>query len=132
MQRSRSLQMTRMTRAHNELKIVWKLKSQYALVAAPCAVIPQSASLLTFTPHNLNSHPSPDVTGRSALEADGQKFSEPSTWVTGRNIEAQSPRHGRTSMANDSEVTLWEDKKTTTSQFRTEDCLGFSIRHTWG
>ena len=55
MQRSRSLQMTRMTRAHNELKIVWKLKSQYALVAAPCAVIPQSASLLTFTSHNLDS-----------------------------------------------------------------------------
>ena len=40
------------------------------------------------------------------------KFSKPSTWVTGRNIEAQSPRHGRTSMANDSEVTFWEDKKT--------------------
>ena len=60
--------------------------------------------------------------------ADGQKFSEPSTWVTGRNIEAQYPRHGRASMANDSEVTLWEDKKTTTSQFRTDDCLGSRIR----
>ena len=33
-------------------------------------------------------------------------------------------------MANDSEVTLWEDKKTTTSQFRTDDCPR-SIWHTF-
>ena len=49
------------------------------------------------------------ATWRSAKVADSQYFFEPSTWVTGRNIEAQSHRHGRTSMANDSEVTLWED-----------------------
>ena len=74
---------------------------------------------LIVKPGTIYNVPRLEITGGSATLADGQKFSEPSTWVTGRNIEVQSPRHGRTSMANDSEVTLWEDKKTPRSRFRT-------------